>query len=133
MRLTTKSEYSLLALIYLARQADRGFIRLNEISARCDIPRKYLQQLFITLQRAHLLKTRRGVGGGYALARPAHVISIARIIRLLDGPLAATPSVSTYFFLHTPLEKQQKLLRVLKEIRYFTARRLEQLKLADLV
>ncbi len=133
MKLTTKSEYSILAMIYLARKHKDGFVKIEEICSECDISKKYLELLFTILKRDGLVKARRGTAGGYALAKPASRISIAEIIRLLDGPLASTESVSRYFYSHTPLEKEKKIIKVFKEIRDFIAHRLETLKLSDLV
>ena len=133
MKLTTKSEYSILGLVYIARHQKKGLIKIEEICSHCGISKKYLELLFTTLKQNRYLKTKRGAAGGYALAKPASKISIAEIIRLMDGPLASTESVSKYFFSHTPLENERKIIRVFKEIRDYIAARLEALKLADLV
>lgn len=133
MKLTTKSEYSILALIYMARNEKKGFIKMEEICSKCDIPEKYLVLLFSILRHGHYIKTRRGAGGGYELAKPASKISIAEIIRLMDGALAPTESVSKYFFSSTPLGKEKKIIKVFKEIRDYISERLEALTLADLV
>lgn len=133
MRLTTKSEYSLLAMIYLARHEKNGFIKIEDICSGYAIPKKYLEQLFSILKQSRYIKTRRGTGGGYELARPSKEISVAEIIKLMDGALAPTESVSKYFFSETPLGKEEKILKVLKEIRDYTSNRLESLKLSDLI
>jgi Rrf2 family transcriptional regulator, cysteine metabolism repressor len=135
MKLTTKSEYSILALIYLARQAKKNqqFVKIEEICATYDISKKYLEQLFFILKQNRYLRTRRGSAGGYALAKPAAKISLAEIIRLMDGALAPTESVSQYFFSPTPLEKEKKILGVFKEIRDYISTRLEKLTLTDLI
>jgi len=133
MKLTTKSEYSILALIYIARNEKKAFIKIDEICSKCDIPKKYLELLLTILRQNRYIKTRRGTSGGYKLAKPASKISIAEIIRLMDGALAPTESVSKYFHSNTPLGKEKKLIKVLKEIRDYVANRLEALKLSDLV
>ncbi len=133
MKLTTKSEYSILALIYLARNEKKGFIKIEEICCECDISKKYLEYLFTILRQSRFIKTKRGAGGGYKLARPASDISIAEIIRLLDGALAPTESVSKYFYANTPLSREKKIIAVFQEIRDYTAQRLEDLKLSDVV
>jgi len=133
MKLTTKSEYSILALIYMARREKEGFMKIEEICSKCDIPKKYLELLFTTLRQNGYIKTRRGTSGGYKLTKPASQISIAEIIRLMDGALAATESVSKYFFADTPLGREKKLINVFKEIRDYISKRLESLTLADLV
>lgn len=133
MKLTTKSEYSILALIYMARNGKNGFMKIDEICSKCDIPKKYLELLFSILRQNRYVKTRRGTSGGYKLAKPASAISVAEIIRLMDGALAATESVSRYFFSDTPLAKEKKIIKVFKEIRDYISNRLEAVTLADLV
>jgi Rrf2 family cysteine metabolism transcriptional repressor len=133
MKLTTKSEYSILALIYIARHQNRGFIKIEEICSHCNISKKYLELLFTILKQNRYLKTRRGSAGGYALAKPASKITVAEIIRLMDGALAPTESVSRYFYSDTPLTKEKKIMKVFKELRNYVAHRLESLKLSDLV
>ena len=133
MKLTTKSEYSLLALIYLARNEENGFIKIENICTEYGISKKYLEQIFCSLKQARYIKTKTGAAGGYKLARPAKTISMAEIIRLMDGALAPTTSVSKYFFEHTPLEKEKKVIKVFKEIRDYISDRAERLKISDLV
>ena len=133
MKLTTKSEYSILALIYMARNGNESFIKIEEICSSCDISKKYLELLFSILRQNRYIKTRRGTSGGYKLAKPASEINVAEIIRLMDGALAATDSVSKYFHSDTPLTKERKLIAVFKEIRDYISKRLEALTLADLV
>jgi len=133
MKLTTKSEYSILALIYMARNDKGGFMKIDQICSKCDIPKKYLELLFMILRQNGYIKTKRGTSGGYKLTKPASQISIAEIIRLMDGALAATESVSKYFFSDTPLGREKKLITVFKEIRDYISKRLEKLTLADLV
>lgn len=131
MKLTTKSEYSILALIYIARNEKKGFIKAEEICSKCDIPKKYLELLFFILRQNRYVKTKRGTGGGYKLAKPASRVSIAEIIRLMDGALAPTESVSKYFFSYTALSREKELIKVFKEIRDYVANKLESLKLSD--
>jgi Rrf2 family cysteine metabolism transcriptional repressor len=133
MKLTTKSEYSILALIHIARNEKRGFIKIEEICGKCDIPKKYMELLFGVLRQSGYIKTRRGTSGGYKLSKSASKISVAEIIRLMDGPLAPVESVSRYFYSETPLSREKKVIKVFKEIRDYVAKRLEKLTLADLV
>ena len=141
MKLTTKSEYSILALIYLARNhreaslrgEKEGFVKTEKICSKCDIPQKYLELLFLTLRQGGFIKTRRGTSGGCRLARPASKINVAEIIRLMDGALAPTESVSRFFYSDTPLAKEKKIIRVFREIRDYISNKLENVTLADLV
>ena len=133
MKLTTKSEYSILALVYIARHQQEGFIKIERICSHYDISKKYLELLFTILKQNRYLKTKRGAEGGYALTRPAGKISIAEIIRLMDGALAPTESVSTYFHSDTPISKEPGLISVFREIRDYIAKKLEKLTLKDLI
>lgn len=127
-----KSEYSILALIYLARNEKEGFVKIEHICSKYDISKKYLELLFTILKQNRYIKTKRGASGGYRLAKPASKINIAEIIRLMDGALASTESVSKYFYSDTPLAKEKKILPVFKEIRDYISKKLEALKLSDL-
>jgi len=133
MKLTTKSEYSILALLYLARHEQDGFVKVEDICKSAQIPKKYLELLLSTLRQSRYIRTRRGKSGGYQLARPASQITIAEIIRLMDGALAPTESVSRYFFSDTPISREPKMLSVLQDIRDYIAGRLETLTLTELV
>jgi Rrf2 family protein len=133
LKLTTKSEYSLLALIYMARHGKKGYVKIEDICSEYGISKKYLEHLLMILRRNRYLKTKRGAGGGYALAQPPSKISVAQIIRLMDGALAPTESVSLYYFSETPLMGEKKVMAVFKDIRDYAARRLEKLKLSHLV
>jgi len=133
MKLTTKSEYSILALLYLARNERKGFVKIEEICSKYEISKKYLELLFTILRQNRFIKTKRGASGGYKLARPAEKIIVADIIRLMDGALAPTESVSRYFHADTPLSSEKKIISVFQEIRDYISNRLESLKLSDLI
>ena len=133
MKLTTRSEYALLALTYLARHQSKGFISIETIAKAQEIPPKFLEQLMLALKRAHFLHSIKGQHGGYALAKEPDQITLAEVIRLFDGALAPTESVSENFYEHTPIEKEKKLTRVFKDIRDYTSQKLEQTTIADVV
>jgi len=119
--------------VYIARHEREGFIKIEDVCAKYDIPKKYLEYLLSLLKQNGYIKTRRGASGGYKLAKPADKITIAEVIRLMDGALAPTESVSTYFFSETPLHKEKKVIRIFKEIRDYVSRKMEQVRLSDLV
>lgn len=133
MKLTTKSEYSLLALIYIARNGEHGFIKVEDICREYSISKKYLEQIFSSLKQARYIKTKTGANGGYKLAKSAKKISVAEVIRLMDGALASTLAVSKYFFEHTPLENEKKVMAVFRTIRDYISDKVERLKISDLV
>ncbi|MBF0484517.1 MAG: Rrf2 family transcriptional regulator [Candidatus Omnitrophica bacterium] len=133
MKLTTQSEYSLLALLYLARHGEDGYIPLTNIAKDQELPFKYLEHLMRTLIRAGIVRGLKGQHGGYQLAHKPEEITIAQIIRLLDGALAPIGSVSRYFYKPSLIEKEKKLSRAMKEIRDYVSAKMEALTLKDLV
>ena len=85
MSITTKSPYALHALAELGRSGD-GPVPIGELARRRNIPVQFLEQLFATLRRAGVLRSQRGVKGGYTFARPPADITVLEIVELLDGP-----------------------------------------------
>jgi Rrf2 family cysteine metabolism transcriptional repressor len=85
--ITTKSPYALRALAELGRSGDSGPVPIGELARRRDIPVQFLEQLFATLRRAGILRSQRGVKGGYSFAREPAAITVLEIVELLDGPL----------------------------------------------
>lgn len=67
---------------------NKGPLRIEEIAQRQDIPVRYLEQLLLILKRGGYLESKRGVKGGYTLAKPPHLITLGEIIRLMEGPPA---------------------------------------------
>lgn len=133
MKLTSKSEYALLSLVFLARHVKQGAIPVHAIAKAQKIPAKFLEQILLALKRAHFLRSVKGKGGGFLLARAPADISLADIIRLFDGALAPTESVSHYFYESTPIEKEKRLLAVFRQIRDLVAQKMEQTTLADVI
>lgn len=85
--ITTKSPYALKALTELGRAGDAGPVPIGELARRRDIPVQFLEQLFATLRRAGILKSQRGVKGGYSFARAPSEVTVLEVVELLDGPL----------------------------------------------
>ena len=131
MKLSLRCEYALLALVYLSR-TKQAYVPVRIIAEAQSIPPKYLEQILLTLKRAAYLRSSKGQGGGYTLAKLPSRINLAEIIRLFDGPLAPTSSASVFFYESTPIEKNSSLLSIFKDIRGYIANRLENLTLADL-
>jgi Rrf2 family protein len=96
--LNKKSQYALQALQYLAEQQGRGPILISEIAESRNIPLKFLETILLQLRKEGILKSKKGKGGGYSLALEPKEIPLARIIRLIHGPIAMLPCVSLYFY-----------------------------------
>jgi Rrf2 family transcriptional regulator, cysteine metabolism repressor len=133
MKLTARSEYALLALVYLARKPADEYISVETIAKAQSIPTKFLEQLMLALKRAHFVHSTKGQHGGYALAMKPEQISLAEIIRLFDGALAPTESVSENFYESTPIEKEKGLVAVFKDIRDYVSDKLEMTTIADVI
>jgi Rrf2 family protein len=92
--LTKKAKYALKAALYLARRNSEGSVLIAEIATAEKIPKKFLESILLTMKNRGILVSRKGRGGGYALARPARHVSFGEIVRMMDGPLAPVPCVS---------------------------------------
>lgn len=88
MRLTTKGRYGLRAMFELAKDYGKGPVTIKTISERQHLSIHYLEQLLAKLRRSGLIKSVRGPGGGYILAKKPSKISIGDIVRILEGPIA---------------------------------------------
>jgi Rrf2 family protein len=96
MNVSTKSEYGLRALMYLAGQVERDAVPAREIAERWNVPVKYLEQILKLLKDGAFVESQLGVGGGYRLSRPPSLIIVGDVIRALDGRLAPMGCVSAY-------------------------------------
>ena len=85
LSITTKSPYAVRALAELARMGGAGPVPIGELARRRDIPVQFLEQLFATLRRAGILRSQRGVKGGYAFARAPSQVTVLEVVELLDG------------------------------------------------
>ncbi|MDG5488634.1 RrF2 family transcriptional regulator [Sphingomonas sp. FW199] len=93
--LTQRSRYALRAMLFLATQpVDGAPTPMNRIAANANVPRKFLELILADLREAGFIHSMRGKAGGYHLSRPAHLISLGEVIRVIEGPLALVPCVS---------------------------------------
>jgi Rrf2 family protein len=90
VKLSTRGDYAVRALLELSREAEQRPIPLGELSSRTAIPPKYLEQILMRLRSARIVDARRGAAGGYLLARPAEAITVGEVVRTMEGPLAPT-------------------------------------------
>ena len=89
MRVSAKSDYALRALIELAARADSGPVSAEELGRAQEIPHNFLQAILADLRRAGIVISQRGQAGGWRMARPAEDVSVADVIRAVDGPLVS--------------------------------------------
>ena len=89
MRVSTRGDYACRALLSLALHANEmGPQSVRDIAGRTGLPQPYLEQILLALKGAGLVRSKRGVGGGYVLARDPELITLAEIVSAVDGPIA---------------------------------------------
>jgi len=92
--LSSKAKYGLKAMVHLARREGEGTILIADIAQSEKIPRKFLDAILLELKVRGFLISKKGKGGGYALAKTAKQITVGDLVRVLDGPLAPVQCVS---------------------------------------
>jgi Rrf2 family protein len=135
MKLSKRGEYGLRALQYLATQYGNDPVSNRELAERNNIPSRFLEQILNTLKHGHIVHSHKGPRGGYSLARPPDQITLAEIVRLLDGPLAPIACASETAFepCGCPDMESCGLRRVMKGVRDVVAGMMERTTLADMV
>jgi Rrf2 family protein len=131
MRVTAKAEYAVRAVMELAGGSAEKPVKRDQIVAAQAIPPKFLENILAELRHAGLVESQRGSEGGYWLSRPADQVSIADVMRVVEGPLASVrshrPETMEYEGLATPLQTVWVALRA--SIRAV----LDRVTIADLV
>jgi len=132
--LSQKAKYAIKALLALARTPDGELLQASDIAQGQNIPRKFLDLIFFELRQHGLIHSTRGRDGGYALALPAADISIARIVRAVDGALAPLPCASVAFYRRCDDcddEKTCEVRRLMREVRDAASAILDNTSLAE--
>ena len=133
--LSQKARYALRALTSLAERYNTGPVLIETISREKKIPLKFLENILLQLKQAGLLESRRGRTGGYLLAHAPGKIPLAKVIRIIDGPIAMLPCVSLYFYEKcTDCDEQEcGMNRVFAAARDAVLKVLERKTLKDLI
>jgi Rrf2 family transcriptional regulator, iron-sulfur cluster assembly transcription factor len=127
MKVSTRGDYAARALLSLALHGSDRPTSVKEIAERTALPQPYLEQILLAVKGAGLVRSKRGVGGGYVLARPPEEISLAEILAAVDGPLTTLMDQHDHCEGHCVL--QEVWVGVSDEMRAY----LEGYTLADLV
>ena len=133
MKISHKGLYALKAMTLLARRCDQGAIRIRDIAYEEELPEKFLELILLELKNARMVDSVRGAKGGYRLRRPPDQISLAEIIRLIDGALAPLGDAEQLRCLIDADDNHRSLYQVFLDVRDAAARILENTTLADLV
>jgi len=134
VKLSLRGEYALRALLVLGLNYDKPQVRIQTVSDEQNIPKRFLEQILNDLKSAGLVQSKRGVAGGYRLARRPEEISIAEIIRHVEGALSPVSCVSERFYekCSCPDESRCPIRAVMKEIREAVVRIAERVTIAEL-
>lgn len=89
MKLSNKADYGMRALLDLALHREPHLVPIADIAERTKVPLKFLEQILLALKAAGLVDSKRGVGGGYSLLRSPEAITVADVVKVLDGPVQA--------------------------------------------
>jgi Rrf2 family protein len=126
--LTRKGKYGLKAMIALAKEHGDGPVLIGDLAEQEAIPKKFLENILLTLKHRGLVHSRKGPGGGYQLGRAPDQISVGDIVRALDGPLALVSCVSQTAYSpceECVTEKDCAVRRIFQQVRDQTARILD--------
>src|SRR5215471_20759140 len=134
MKLSLRGEYALRALLVLGLKYDQSVVRIQTIAEEQRIPKRFLEQILNDLKAAALVQSKRGVAGGYRLARPPQQITLAAVVRHIEGALAPVSCVSERFYekCSCPAESRCAIRSVMKEIRQAVVQIAEKVTIADL-
>jgi len=134
VKLSVRGEYALRALLVLGLNYDHSVTRIQTISEQQNIPKRFLEQILNDLRSAGVVQSKRGVAGGYRLARRPEEITLAVVTRHIEGALAPVSCVSERFYekCSCPDESRCAIRSVMKEVREAVVRIMERVTIAEL-
>jgi Rrf2 family protein len=133
MKVSKRGEYGMRALCHLAERHGQGVVHIRQIADEESIPAKFLEGILLELKRAGLVRSRRGVEGGYALARDPEEILIGEVARILDGPLAPMTSAAELKELMERNPRQVGYYAVLMDVRNAVAAIVDRTTLGEVL
>ena len=132
MWISKKTDYATRAVLALALAPDAGALKMHEIAARTHVPESLLEQIMAQLRGAGIVRSERGPHGGYRLNHPPEEITLERVVRLFQGPLAPIACATRSEPEPCPMEIGCTLLDAWREVRDATIAILERKTFADL-
>ena len=135
MKVSTRGDYASRALLSLALHdaTASGPTSVRDLAERTGLPQPYLEQILLALKGAGLVRSKRGVGGGYVLARPPEDITLGQIVSAVDGPISAGDFGEPHTNGACDHEGQCVLLTVWMEVGHHMRTHLDSFTLADMV
>jgi len=134
--LSKKAKYAFKALLALGREPKGTPVLISDLARRESIPKKFLELILLDLKHQGIVQSKMGKGGGYFLLHSPKEVSFARVIRILDGPLAPVPCASETGYMRCEEcadERTCGVRLVMKQVRDATAEILERTTLADVL
>jgi Rrf2 family protein len=134
--LSHKSKYALKALTVLSEEYGNGPLLISDIAKREGIPRRFLEIILLELKMHGFLRSKKGKGGGYELSKPPAQISVGKVMRTLEGPLAPLPCVSKTAYercKECPDESTCAVRILMKQVRDATAAILDSTSFEDVI
>src|SRR5271167_3143989 len=134
MKLSLRGEYALRALLVLGLNYGEWVVRIQTISDHQNIPKRFLEQILNDLKSAGIVQSRRGVAGGYRLAKRPEEITLAAVVRHIEGAIAPVSCVSERFYekCSCPDESRCAIRSVMKEVREAVVKIAERVTIAEL-
>jgi len=134
MKLSVRGEYALRALLVLGLNYGDSVVRIQTICTQQNIPKRFLEQILNDLKSAGIVQSKRGVAGGYRLARRPEEITLAAIVRHLEGALAPVSCVSEQFYEKCSCTDESRcaIRSVMKEVREAVVKIAERVTVAEL-
>jgi Rrf2 family transcriptional regulator, cysteine metabolism repressor len=134
MKLSLRGEYALRALVVLGLNYSDAVVRIQTVSEQQNIPKRFLEQILNELKTGGFVESRRGVAGGYRLAVPPEEITLAAVVRHIEGALAPVSCVSERFYkkCSCPDESRCAVRTAMKEIRDAVVEVAERITVAEL-
>jgi Rrf2 family protein len=134
VKVSTRGDYASRALLSLALRGDPPTpVSVRDIAERTGLPQPYLEQILLALKGAGLVRSKRGVGGGYVLARPPEAITLGQIVSAVDGPIAVGDFGRPHENGACEHEGQCVLLEIWAEVGEHMRHHLDSFTLADIV
>ncbi len=133
VKVSTRGDYASRALLSLALHSEGHPTSVRDVAERTGLPQPYLEQILLALKGAGLVRSKRGVGGGYVLARPPSDVTLGQIVSAVDGPIVAGDFGEPHQDGACDHEGQCVLLAVWADVGQRMRQHLDSFTLADMV
>lgn len=134
--LSKKTQYSFYALVYLAKEYQKGPVLIDDIAKSEKIPKKFLEAILLELKRNGYVNSKKGKGGGYFLIKPPDQVNLAEILRIFEGAIALLPCAAYKYYEPCSQCKDENtcgIRSIVKDLRDETVKFLKSYSLADVI